>query len=143
MGLDDFLKLVMPVVFTVVFGIISYLLTKADKARESEIKAMRDANVEQMAALKDHCDSQIEVLKQMLEKQRDVNTLLFKKHDDDAAALSELRLTIAKEHYLKHELDGRFQSLETTFKEGMRGLSEEVKNLTQIMLAHLEKERGK
>lgn len=119
--MDDALKVFLPMLATIVFGIISYLLSKTDKAQEQQIAALKD----------------------MIEKQRDVNALLFKKHDDDAAALGELRLSIAKEHYLKHELDSRFLSLEATFKEGMGNLATEIKNLTQIMLAHLERDRMK
>jgi hypothetical protein len=66
--------------------------------------------------------------------------ILFKKHDDDAAALAALKLEIAKEHYLKHELDARFQQLDTTFREGFDGLRSEFKELGRILIGHITKE---
>jgi hypothetical protein len=65
--------------------------------------------------------------------------LLFKKHDDDAAALAALRVEIAKEHYLKHELDDRFLSLQGTFRDGMRDLGGKFDKLTNILIEHLTK----
>ena len=61
----------------------AYLLNKKDAAQEEKINA--------------HGDS---------------IKLLFKKHDDDAAALVLLQRQIDKEHYIKPELDARFQSLD-------------------------------
>jgi hypothetical protein len=66
--------------------------------------------------------------------------LLFKKHDEDAKALADLRIEIAKEHYLKHELDARFQSLQDTFKEELRNLGGKFDNLTNILVEHVRKE---
>jgi hypothetical protein len=66
--------------------------------------------------------------------------ILFKKHDDDAAALAALKLEIAKEHYLKHELDARFQQLDTTFREGFDGLRSEFKELARVLISHITKE---
>lgn len=119
--MEEALKVIIPILATVIFGIITYLLSKVDKGQEQQIKD----------------------IKEQLDKQRGINELLFKKHDLDAEALNKLELSIAREHYLKHELDGRFLSLETTFKDGMSALSQDVKNLTQVMLAHLEKDRAK
>jgi len=65
--------------------------------------------------------------------------LLFKKHDDDAAALAALRLEIAKEHYLKHELDTRFQSLESVFRIGMNDLGVKFDKLSGILIDHVTK----
>ncbi len=69
--------------------------------------------------------------------------ILFKKHDEDAAALAALRIEIAKEHYLKHELDDRFRSLENAFKDGMRDLGNKFDNLTGILVEHVRKEDAK
>ncbi len=66
--------------------------------------------------------------------------LLFKKHDEDAAALGALRIEIAKEHYLKHELDSRFQSLQDTFKDELRGLGTKFDHLTNVLIEHVRKE---
>ncbi len=66
--------------------------------------------------------------------------LLFKKHDEDAKALADLRIEIAKEHYLTHELDARFQSLQDTVKEEMRRLGGQFEHLTNILIEHVRKE---
>lgn len=66
--------------------------------------------------------------------------LLFKKHDEDAAALASLRLEIAKEHYLKHELDARFQSLESVFRVGMNDLGTKFDRLSEVLIGHITKE---
>lgn len=93
---------------------IAYLLNKKDSAQEKEIAELKRTT-----------------------------ELLFKKHDDDVAALNSLQLQIAKEHYLKHELDQRFQSLESTFRQGFDGLSAEFKELSRILIAHVTKEDGR
>lgn len=66
--------------------------------------------------------------------------LLFKKHDDDVAALVLLQRQIDKEHYIKPELDARFQSLESTFREGFNGLRAEFKELARVLVDHVTKE---
>lgn len=66
--------------------------------------------------------------------------LLFRKHDDDAKALQDLKVEIAKEHYLKHELDQRFQQLDTTFREGFEGLRTEFRELARVLIDHITKE---
>lgn len=94
--------------------VITYLLDKKDTAQEKEI-----------AALQETC------------------RLLFKKHDEDAAALGLLQRQIDKEHYIKPELDARFQSLETTFREGFTGLRTEFKELANILIVHIAKSDSK
>lgn len=70
-------------------------------------------------------------------KQAEEIKILFKKHDDDAAALASLRIEIAKEHYLKHELDSRFQSLEQAIKESSHTLGMKFDHLAETLVAHL------
>lgn len=70
-------------------------------------------------------------------KQAEEIAILFKKHDDDAAALASLRIEIAKEHYLKHELDSRFQSLEQAIKESSHTLGMKFDHLAETLVAHL------
>jgi len=89
----------------------AYLLNKKDSSQEKEIAELKSTT-----------------------------QLLFKKHDDDVAALQSLQLQIAKEHYLKHELDQRFLSLETAFKDGMRDLGHKFDKLTDILVDHVTKE---
>lgn len=82
-------------------------------------------------------------LRQKDEQQAKSIALLFAKHDEDAAALANLRLEIAKEHYLKHELDARFLSLEQTFKHGMADLGAKFDRLSEILIDHVTKEDGR
>lgn len=82
-------------------------------------------------------------LRQKDEQQAKAIALLFTKHDDDARALADLRLEIAKEHYLKHELDARFLSLETTFKIGMADLGDRFDRLSAVLVEHVTRENGK
>lgn len=56
-----------------------------------------------------------------LAQQRSID-LLWEKHDADADALRRLELQVAGEHYKRNELDARFERLENTFREEMRGL---------------------
>lgn len=65
--------------------------------------------------------------------------LLFIKHDQDAEALSELKERIAREHYVKGELDARFQRLEDAFKTGFHELGAKIDKLADAMVAHLSK----
>lgn len=120
-----------------IFGIlivpaIAYLLNKKDTAQEKEIEALKAAQKEQLDALRE-----------LIAATQAQIALLFKKHDDDVAALQSLQLQIAKEHYLKHELDQRFQSLEATFRQGFDGLSAEFKELSRILVTHVTKEGSK
>lgn len=70
-------------------------------------------------------------------KQAQEIDILFKKHDEDAAALAALRIEIAKEHYLKHELDDRFRSLEQAIKESSATLGSQFDNLAKTLVSHL------
>jgi hypothetical protein len=89
----------------------AYLLNKKDAAQGEQIKALGD-----------------------------LIKLLFKKHDDDVAALILLQRQIDKEHYVKPELDARFQSLESTFREGFASLKSEFRELAQLFMAHVTKD---
>ena len=93
---------------------ITYLLNKKDAAQEKEI-----------AELQATCK------------------LLFKKHDDDAAALVLLQRQIDKEHYVKPELDARFQSLESTFRTGMHDLGAKFDRLSNLLVEHITKGNAK
>ena len=79
-------------------------------------------------------------LRQKDEQQAKAIALLFQKHDEDAKSLADLRLEIAREHYLKHELDARFLSLEQTFKHGMADLGAKFDRLSEILIDHVTKE---
>lgn len=65
---------------------------------------------------------------------------LFRKHDEDARRLDELRLEIARKHYVKEELDSRFDKLETTTRRGFEVLTDKFDDLAKALLAHIQKE---
>lgn len=60
--------------------------------------------------------------------------LLFTKHDEDAKALETLRLQIASNHYVKHELDMRFDKLEAAFNRGFSELGGKFDRLADRLL---------
>lgn len=66
--------------------------------------------------------------------------LLFTKHDDDAKALQDLRLEIARHHYEKEELDARFGKLEETVRLGFLGMRDEFSKLSTALLDHMGQE---
>ena len=82
-------------------------------------------------------------LRQKDDKQAKEIALLFKKSDENAAAHGSLRLEIAKEHYMKGELDTRFAHLERTFKEGFDTLGKKFDDLSIALLRHIDKGDGK
>lgn len=89
---------------------MAHLLNKKDAAQEKEITALQE-----------------------------LVRLLFKKHDDDVAALVLLQRQIDKEHYVKPELDARFQSLESTFRSGMHDLGAKFDRLSNLLMEHVTK----
>lgn len=60
--------------------------------------------------------------------------LLFTKHDDDAHRLAELELKIAANHYIKPELDAKFERLESSIREGMRELGGKFDRLSEALI---------
>lgn len=65
--------------------------------------------------------------------------LLFLKHDQDAEALADLKERIAREHYVKGELDMRFQRLEDAFTHGFTELGAKIDKLADAMMSHMLK----
>ncbi len=65
--------------------------------------------------------------------------LLFLKHDQDADALADLKERIAREHYVKGELDTRFKRLEDAFTHGFTELGAKIDKLADAMMAHMLK----
>lgn len=51
---------------------------------------------------------------------------LYEKHGQDEKQLNELRIEIAKQHYVKGELDAKFDKLERAFREEMRALGDRI-----------------
>ena len=66
--------------------------------------------------------------------------VLFTKHDQDAKELQDLKLLIASQHYVKGELDLKFEKLEATFARGFTNLGEKFDNLSAVLIEHIQKE---
>lgn len=64
---------------------------------------------------------------------------LWEKHDEDVRSLQELRERIAREHYVKAELDMRFQRLEDAFRDGFRDMGDKLDKISSLLLDHLAK----
>lgn len=69
--------------------------------------------------------------------------LLFSKHDEDAKALQDLRVQIASQHYVKSELDNKFDRLETTFREGFGSLGKKFDKLSDALTQHVADDNRK
>lgn len=95
-------------------AVIGWFLRKKDEQQEKELESLRSA----------------------LQNQTD---LLWQKHDQDAKDLSELRLHIASQHYVKTELDARFDKMELTFTNGFNDLGNKLDRLTETMVSHINK----
>lgn len=78
-------------------------------------------------------------LRQKDEAQGKQISALWLKHDEDAKALADLKERIAREHYVKAELDARFQRLEDAFKDGFNELGNKIDRLSEVLLNHVAK----
>lgn len=65
---------------------------------------------------------------------------LFEKHDEDAAALQELRVQLAAKHYERPELDAKFDRLDATFQAGFDKLGAKFDRLSDALTSHISKE---
>lgn len=101
-------------IFTVVVGVIGYLLSRKDEQQEKEIDALNSA----------------------------VETL-FKKHDADVSDLRDLREKVVGEHYRRDELDVKFEKLDSTFKDGFKDMGGKIDKLTDALITHLGEHTGK
>lgn len=82
------------------------------------------------------------LLRQKDAHQEEQIKLLFKKHDDDASALQELRLQIAEGHYKKGELDAKFERLDTTIRDSFKELGGKFDELSKTLIAHVGEHRS-
>jgi hypothetical protein len=90
----------------VIVTVIGSLLAKKDSAQEREINDLRGAHEKQI-------------------------TELWNMHNIDAQALQDLRIQIASNHYVKQELDVRFDKLEAAFTAGFRDLGDRFDRLAE------------
>ena len=71
-------------------------------------------------------------------KQADELKLLFKKHDEDVAELTSLRIKIAEQHYQKPELDAKFNDINATLKSGFSGLEVSIREMAKSFMSHVQ-----
>ena len=74
------------------------------------------------------------LLRQKDEKQESAIKILFDKHDEDSRRLDDLKLEIARQHYVKQELDVKFDRLDLSIKTGMHELGEKFDNLATVLI---------
>ena len=72
-------------------------------------------------------------------QQKDIE-LLWTKHDSDVTELQQLKLQIASQHYVKAELDQKFDRMDTSMRSGFKVLSEKVEQLSKTLLTNFSKE---
>ena len=73
-------------------------------------------------------------------KQEDAIKLLWQKHDIDAKELENLKLQIASQHYVKAELDQKFNQMDATMRNGFQILSGKVDELSKTLLTHFQRD---
>jgi hypothetical protein len=74
------------------------------------------------------------LLREKDKKQEEQIKLLFVKHDEDAAKLERLELEIAKHHYIRPELDAKFDKLEGSIVEGLDKLGVKFDKLSERLM---------
>ena len=83
------------------------------------------------------------LLRQKDDQQAEAIALLFKKHDEDYAELQALKLQIASQHYVKGELDDKFDRLESAFRSGFAELGAKFDRLGETLVQHIQHEESK
>ena len=102
---------------TGIFGLLGWSLNRQIAQHEKE-------NDEKFADVKESTD------------------LLFKKHDEDAAKLQDLREMVLSQHYKREELDIKFERLEGAFSHGLEGVAEKLDELNKTMTTHIGEHAG-
>lgn len=102
---------IVPLLITVVFTVLWWLLRDRDAKQQKELDAQRQSI-----------------------------GLLFDKHDKDVASLEALKLQIASQHYVKGELDAKFDRLESAIAGGFKGFGDQIEKLTNLLINHISKE---
>jgi hypothetical protein len=68
--------------------------------------------------------------------------LLFKKHDEDAEALNNLKIEIAKKHYERGDLDLKFDRMEETTRIGFRDMGDKFDKLSNTLMEFVARING-
>jgi hypothetical protein len=74
------------------------------------------------------------LLRQKDERQEEAIKLLFTKHDSNEKKIDAFQLEVAKMHYVKPELDAKFDRLEVSIKEGMHELGTKFDKLSDVLI---------
>lgn len=82
------------------------------------------------------------LLRQKDEQQASQIRELFIKHEQDAAELQTLRLQIANGYHPKDELNARFASLDSTFRDVGQRLEGKFDELQKVLLSHMSQHSG-
>jgi len=65
---------------------------------------------------------------------------LFVLIKDEAEKRTALQLYIAGKHYERHELDSKFERLDTTIKDGFLSMRQDIKDLMKEVRHHIDRE---
>lgn len=103
-------------VFTVLWALVQW----KDRNRQNEIDEIKKTFNRELAEISARCAKEHESL--------------WKKHDEDVQQLQELREQILRDHYIKPELDGRFDKLEHAFTMGLNSLGDRFDKLSNAIL---------
>ena len=96
-------------------SVVMWFLRNKDEQQERQLKAM------ELKAQADH-DFQAKQI-----------AMLFTKHDEDSHRLDQFQLQIAREHYVKQELDTRFDRLESAFARGFSDMGSKIDKLSDAI----------
>lgn len=120
-------------VFGAVASVIWFFIRQADTRQNKDIEKL--FNLAEGAASKAQIDKAFErydTLEASTATKADA-VRLFKLHDEDAAALAEVKLTLAEQHPKRPELDNRFSKLSEEIKDGFKSVKDEIKEMTVYM----------
>lgn len=107
----------------VLMTIVGTLLSQKDKKQQKEIDDLKE----------DH-KKEIEALKSKLEAER---LLMWNKYDILRSDFDNFRIKIAAEHYVKDELNSKFDKLEIAFSAGMKEMGEKFDRVSSAFSAFL------
>lgn len=109
-----------------VFVVLWYLLRQKDESQAKEIASLKESLVK----ASDTTELKI----------KEVTNRLWVKHDENSHSIQDLREKIAREHYVKQELDQRFDKIELSLKEGFASIGGKIESLSTALLAHMQSE---
>lgn len=71
----------------------------------------------------------------------DQNAQLWAKHELDVRELVELRERIARDHYVKQELDAKFDKMERAITDGLKDVGVKIDKLAEALMVRREEDR--